>query len=381
MFTPPPPAYTPAPSSSCPDPAQPDPDCWRHPRTRPAPASTFVRYFDAAAALLAIASCAFFARVLYMNDIDDFAASVGGKRGGEQVDYAAEGSCQLRVTGGPWPPAEVVDAFLFFHFITCFLVMLAYRDFYLCCLLSPLVEICECSFQHVLPNFKECVWDSWGLDVLTFNAFGIWLGYRLLRYCGIPQYDLFGLQPSGARHASPAVRAACCAGVLVLHSCCMSTHFFLKHVVAIKETSPWFTLVSVIPLQLGRSGTESMVRRYYLGETQLPAVPASVALLLANLGLQVLTLFIIVPQESTFRIHAKTDLPDNSLIGLREGETESFMHALFLGAPWYTFVVWWPAVVLSICLAAQHKIHPYTAMALFTLLCGYYTTTRYWPVL
>jgi hypothetical protein len=23
----------------------------------------------------------------------------------------------------------------------------------------------------------RCVWDSWGLDVLTFNAFGIALGY------------------------------------------------------------------------------------------------------------------------------------------------------------------------------------------------------------
>jgi hypothetical protein len=32
--------------------------------------------------------------------------------------------------------------------------------------------VCEATFQHVLPNFKECVWDSWGLDILTFNAFG-----------------------------------------------------------------------------------------------------------------------------------------------------------------------------------------------------------------
>ena len=168
----------------------------------------------------------------------------------------------------------------------------------------------------------------------------------------------------------------------MLHSCCMSTHFFLKHVVAIKETSPWFTLVSVVPLLLGRSGTESMVRRYYLGETQLPAVPISVVLLLVNLGLQILTLLLVVPQESNFRIHAKTDLPDNSLVGaLQDGEKESFMYALFFGAPWYTFVIWWPSVVCSICLAAQHAVHPYVVMMDFTLLCGYYTTTRYSPVL
>jgi hypothetical protein len=106
-----------------------------------------------------------------------------------------------------------------------------------------------------------------------------------------------------------------------------------------------------------------------------------VVLLLVNLSLQVLTLLIVVPPESTFRIHAKTDFPDNSLVGLHEDEKESFMHALFLGAPWYTFVIWWPAVVLSICLAAQHKVHPYTVMTAFTLLCGYYTAILYAPVL
>jgi hypothetical protein len=64
-----------------------------------------------------------------------------------------------------------------------------------------------------------------------------------------------------------------------------------------------------------------------------------------------------------------------------EGEAEHFLHALFLGAPWYTFLIWWPALVWSICAAAQHKVHPYAVMACFTLLCGYYTTTRYAPVL
>ena len=155
IFTPPPAVSTPAPPPSGPEPVRADPDCWRHPTSGPLPASALVRYFDAAAALLAMASCVFFLHALYENDIDAFAASVGGNRGGAQVDYAAEGSCQLWLTGGPWPSAEVMDAFLFFHFITCFLVMLVYRDVYLCAILSSMVEICECSFQHVLPNFKE----------------------------------------------------------------------------------------------------------------------------------------------------------------------------------------------------------------------------------
>ena len=32
----------------------------------------------------------------------------------------------------------------------------------------------------------------------------------------------------------------------------------------------WFTLISIMPLLLARSGMQSLVRRHYLGETQLP---------------------------------------------------------------------------------------------------------------
>jgi len=147
-------------------PARPDLDCWRHPvgagrRRYPLPTSSSTAYFDAAAVLLGLAAAAFFLAVLYNNDVDQLAHWVGGRRGASQVDYAPEGSCRLWLTGGPWPTEGVVDAFLLFHFVAFFVVMLAYRDFYLCCILSPLLEVCEASFQHVLPNFKECVWQPW----------------------------------------------------------------------------------------------------------------------------------------------------------------------------------------------------------------------------
>ena len=148
-------------------PARPDLDCWRHPvgagrRRYPLPTSSSTAYFDAAAVLLGLAAAAFFLAVLYNNDVDQLAHWVGGRRGASQVDYAPEGSCRLWLTGGPWPTEGVVDAFLLFHFVAFFVVMLAYRDFYLCCILSPLLEVCEASFQHVLPNFKECVWAALG---------------------------------------------------------------------------------------------------------------------------------------------------------------------------------------------------------------------------
>ena len=332
FFTPPRARPAPKMPASLPAPPLPDPDCWRHPASGAEPSSALTRYFDAFAVLLGLANAAFLLNALYVNDVDAFAASVGGARGGAQVDYAEEGSCKLWLSGGPWPTEGVVDAFLFFHFIAFFLVMLAYRDVYLCCILSPLLEVCEASFQHVLPNFKECLWDSWGLDILTFNAFGIWLGYQLLTWLEIPQYDLFGLQPGGARHASVTVRAVCCGGVLLLHTSCMSCQFFLKHVVAIKETSPWFALLSITPLLLARSGMQSLVRRHYLGETQLPAMPRSAALIIILVIIQVTVLATVVPTASDFRIPAKTDLsPETAFIPLPEGQTESLLHALFLG--------------------------------------------------
>ena len=50
-----------------------------------------------------------------------------------------------------------------------------------------------------------------------------WCINRVLRYFEVPQYDLFGRQPFGARHASSRVRAATCVGLLVSaqETCCI----------------------------------------------------------------------------------------------------------------------------------------------------------------
>ena len=71
-----------------------------------------------------------------------------------------------------------------------------------------------------------------------------------------------------------------------------------------------------------------------------------------------------------------------------------------VGAPWYTFLVWWPAVIGGVYMVADGKLHPATLVAAMTLAVrpqprpeigrwsdsarpqvGYYTTTRYSPVL
>ena len=84
-------------------------------------------------------------------------------------------------------------------------------------------------------------------------------------------------------------------------------------------------------------------------------------------------------------------MSDGRLSGVRWG----------VGAPWYTFLVWWPAVIGGVYMVADGKLHPATLAATMTLAVrpqprraetgrwsdsartqvGYYTTTRYSPVL
>ena len=38
-----------------------------------------------------------------------------------------------------------------------------------------------------------------------------------------------------------------------------------------------------------------------------------------------------------------------------------------VGAPWYTFLVWWPAVIGGVYMVADGKLHPATLVAAMTL--------------
>ena len=46
------------------------------------------------------------------------------------------------------------------------------RDYALLWVLSIGFEFMELTFQHMLPNFNECWWDSWILDVAICNFIG-----------------------------------------------------------------------------------------------------------------------------------------------------------------------------------------------------------------
>ena len=49
-------------------------------------------------------------------------------------------------------------------------------------LLSVGFELMELTFQHMLPNFNECWWDSWLLDVAICNFIGLLAGMATVRW-------------------------------------------------------------------------------------------------------------------------------------------------------------------------------------------------------
>jgi len=53
------------------------------------------------------------------------------------------------------------------------------RDWALLWVISVGFELMELTFQHMLPNFNECWWDSWILDVLVCNFAGMWGGMKV----------------------------------------------------------------------------------------------------------------------------------------------------------------------------------------------------------
>ena len=80
------------------------------------------------------------------------------------------------------------DMYVFAHSIGWWFKMIIVRDVKLCFFLSVLFEFMEISLRHQLPNFWECWWDSFVLDVLICNGGGIFLGWLTCRAFEMKQY-------------------------------------------------------------------------------------------------------------------------------------------------------------------------------------------------
>ena len=59
--------------------------------------------------------------------------------------------------------------------------MVMFRDWGVCWLLSVGFEILECTLQFIIPEFKECWWDSLLVDLLGANLLGMAAGWVTLQ--------------------------------------------------------------------------------------------------------------------------------------------------------------------------------------------------------
>ncbi|KAF8329460.1 phosphatidyl serine synthase-domain-containing protein [Cantharellus anzutake] len=99
-----------------------------------------------------------------------------------------------------------IDIFCLAHSLGWFGKALILRDYWFCWILSVAFELAEYSLSHQLPNFNECWWDHWLLDVLICNWAGISLGMRTCAYFEVKRYVWRGFRETrGIRKKSARV--------------------------------------------------------------------------------------------------------------------------------------------------------------------------------
>ncbi|TPX50623.1 hypothetical protein SeLEV6574_g00792 [Synchytrium endobioticum] len=88
---------------------------------------------------------------------------------------------------------DTLDIFVVAHSVGWFAKALIIRDYWLCWIMSILFEVLEYTFAHQLPNFAECWWDHWILDVLLTNWAGLYLGMKTCEYFEMKAYSWRGV--------------------------------------------------------------------------------------------------------------------------------------------------------------------------------------------
>jgi len=112
-----------------------------------------------------------------------------------EKDYG--GNCKLydpEEKGDPFHNIkDKMDIFIVGHLFGYWCKTLIFRDWWLTTVISVMFEFLEYSLEHQLPNFSECWWDHWILDVLICNGGGTIAGIYTLRWLSIKEYHWRGL--------------------------------------------------------------------------------------------------------------------------------------------------------------------------------------------
>ncbi|XP_077144130.1 phosphatidylserine synthase 2 isoform X1 [Ranitomeya variabilis] len=88
---------------------------------------------------------------------------------------------------------DKMDGFVPAHFLGWYIKTLVIRDWWMCMMISVMFEFLEYSLEHQLPNFSECWWDHWIMDVLVCNGLGIYCGMKTLKWLSMKPYKWQGL--------------------------------------------------------------------------------------------------------------------------------------------------------------------------------------------
>lgn len=81
-----------------------------------------------------------------------------------------------------------VDVFAYAHFLGWMFKAVLIRHIGILWAISVMWEFTEMAFAHLLPNFVECWWDAFILDVLICNGLGIWCGLRICKMLEMREY-------------------------------------------------------------------------------------------------------------------------------------------------------------------------------------------------
>lgn len=112
-----------------------------------------------------------------------------------EKDYG--GNCRLYDPDRPDDPFhnfwDKMDGFVAVHFFGWWLKTLILRDWWLCMVVSVMFEVIEYTLEHQLPNFSECWWDHWLMDILICNGLGILFGMKTLNYLSMKPYHWRGM--------------------------------------------------------------------------------------------------------------------------------------------------------------------------------------------
>jgi len=88
----------------------------------------------------------------------------------------------------------VFDIFAVAHSLGWWAKAVLFRDYWLLWVLSFSWEVMEVSLQHLLPNFKECWWDHYLLDVFGCNLAGMLLGMWTCRHYANKEFNWTGVK-------------------------------------------------------------------------------------------------------------------------------------------------------------------------------------------